>query len=198
MKVSNVKRKGSYIVGISRSKVKIKLEKKKDHLNIEVESTGAESFTWPKVEAENYTLPLWEGKQIPSNDENWKKFLKDDAYSFAESFSMKFFALNGSKYSIVYIATNMFNNELKFHSDPKIGFDFTHEFPSINKNKTYGFQLYVTNNDAVSIAKLYKDDIVRKGEFKTLQEKARKNKRNRKVIWSGAFLFLESKWFIRK
>ena len=92
----------------------------------------------------------------------------------------------------------MFNNELKFHSDPKIGFDFTHEFPSINKNKTYGFQLYVTNNDAVSIAKLYKDDIVRKGEFKTLQEKARKNKRNRKVIWSGAFLFLESKWFIRK
>lgn len=40
------------------------LEKKKDHLNIEVESTGAESFTWPKVQAENYTLPLWEGKQI--------------------------------------------------------------------------------------------------------------------------------------
>lgn len=55
-----------------------------------MESTGAESFTWPKVQAENYTLPLWEGKQIPSNDENWKKFLKDDAYSFAESFSMKF------------------------------------------------------------------------------------------------------------
>ena len=85
-----------------------------------MESTGAESFTWPKVEAENYTLPLWEGKQIPSNDENWKKFLKDDAYSFAESFSMKFFALNGSKYSIVYIATNMFNNELKFHSENRI------------------------------------------------------------------------------
>ena len=74
MKVSNVKRKGSYIVGISRSKSKNKIRKEKDHLNIEVESTGAESFTWPKVEAENYTLPLWEGKQIPSNDENWKKF----------------------------------------------------------------------------------------------------------------------------
>ena len=70
MKVSNVKRKGSYIVEYPDQKVKIKLEKKKDHLNIEVESTGAESFTWPKVEAENYILPLWEGKQIPSNDEN--------------------------------------------------------------------------------------------------------------------------------
>lgn len=55
-------------------KSKNKIRKEKDHLNIEVESTGAESFTWPKVEAENYTLPLWEGKQIPSNDENWKKF----------------------------------------------------------------------------------------------------------------------------
>ena len=71
----------------------------------------------------------------------------------------------------------MFNNELKFQSDPKIGFEFIHEFPRINKKKTYGFQLYVTNNDAVSIAKLYKDNIVRKGEFKTLQEKARKIKK---------------------
>lgn len=190
MKVSNVKKeKDRTSWEYPDQKVKIKLEKKKDHLNIEVESTGAESFTWPKVEAENYTLPLWEGKQIPSNDENWKKFLKDDAYSFAESFSMKFFALNGSKYSIVYIANNMFNNELKFHSDPKIGFDFTHEFPSINKNKTYGFQLYVTNNDAVSIAKLYKDDIVRKGEFKTLQEKARKNKEIEKLYGAAHFYF---------
>ena len=83
----------------------------------------------------------------------------------------------------------MFNNELKFHSDPKIGFDFTHEFPSINKNKTYGFQLYVTNNDAVSIAKLYKDDIARKGEFKTLQEKARKNKEIEKLYGAAHFYF---------
>ena len=39
----------------------------------------------------------------------------------------------------------------------------------------------MTNNDAVSIAKLYKDDIVRKGEFKTLQEKARKIKEIEKL-----------------
>ena len=73
MKVSNVKRKGSYIGNI-QIKSKNKIRKEKDHLNIEVESTGAESFIIRKVEAENYTLPLWEGKQIPSNDENWKKF----------------------------------------------------------------------------------------------------------------------------
>lgn len=83
----------------------------------------------------------------------------------------------------------MFNNELKFHSDPKIGFDFTHEFPSINKNKTYGFQLYVTNNDAVSIAKLYKDNIARKGEFKTLQEKARKIKKSKNFTGQLIFTF---------
>lgn len=91
MKVSNLKKNKDHTSWeYPDQKVKVNLEKKKDHLNIEVESTGAESFTWPKVQAENYTLPLWEGKQIPSNDENWKKFLKDDAYSFAESFSMKF------------------------------------------------------------------------------------------------------------
>lgn len=83
----------------------------------------------------------------------------------------------------------MFNNELKFHSDPKIGFDFIHEFPSINKNKAYGFQLYVTNNDAVSIAKLYKDNIAQKGEFKTLQEKARKIKRLKNFMVRLIFIF---------
>ena len=89
----------------------------------------------------------------------------------------------------------MFNNELKFQSDPKIGFEFIHEFPRINKKKTYGFQLYVTNNDAVSIAKLYKDNIVRKGEFKTLQEKARKIKKLKNFM-VRLILFLESKWFV--
>lgn len=78
---------------------------------------------------------------------------------------------------------------MKFHSDPKIGFDFIHEFPSINKNKTYGFQLYVTNTDAVSIAKLYKDNIMEKGEFKTLQEKARRNKEIEKLYGAAHFYF---------
>ena len=54
----------------------------------------------------------------------------------------------------------------------------------------------MTNNDAVSIAKLYKDDIVRKGEFKTLQEKARKMKIEK--LYGAAHFILESKWFIRK
>ncbi len=47
----------------------------------------------------------------------------------------------------------------------------------------------MTNNDAVSIAKLYKDDIVRKGEFKTLQEKARKNKEIEKLYGAAHFYF---------
>ena len=72
MKVSNVKEKDRTSWEYPDQKGECREEK--DYLNIEVESTGAESFTWPKVQAENYTLPLWEGKQIPSNDENWKKF----------------------------------------------------------------------------------------------------------------------------
>ncbi len=47
----------------------------------------------------------------------------------------------------------------------------------------------MTNNDAVSIAKLYKDNIVRKGEFKTLQEKARKNKEIEKLYGAAHFYF---------
>ncbi|CAM4112589.1 hypothetical protein BAMA_13655 [Bacillus manliponensis] len=183
-------------------KMKVQLEKKKNYLNIELESTGAESFTWPKVQASSYTLPLWEGKHIPSNDPHWKNFLKDETFSFAESFSMRFFALNTKEYSMVYIAENMFNNEVKFQVDPEIGFDFTHEFPSINKDKTYSFRLYVTNNNAVDIAKLYKNYIVEKDEFKTLEEKAKQNKEVEKLygaphiyLWNTQFLSTNSvKW----
>ncbi|MDM5188224.1 glycoside hydrolase [Bacillus sp. DX4.1] len=190
MKIAKVKKDDTHTSWeYPEQKVKVNLEKKKDHLNIGIESTGAESFTWPKVQAENYTLPLWEGKFIPSDDTNWKNFLKDDTYSFAESFSMKFFALNASQYSMVYVVNNMFNNELKFHSDPKIGFDFIHEFPTINKNKVYSFQLYVTDNNAVDIAKLYKSNIVEKGEFKTLQEKAKQNKQIEKLYGAAHFYF---------
>ncbi len=79
-----------------------------------------------------------------------------------------------------------------FISDRKIGFDFTHEFPSINKNKNiWIFNLYVTNNDAVSIAKLFIRMIfVRKGEFKTYKKSARKNKEIEKLYGSGGiFIF---------
>lgn len=68
LKVSNLKKDKNHTSWeyLDR-KVKVNLEKKKDHLNIELESTGAESFTWPKVQEvfkAKSALIINNGKQI--------------------------------------------------------------------------------------------------------------------------------------
>ena len=189
-KVVNVKRT-DHLVSWSYpdDKMEIKIEKKKYYLDITLKSDGAKQFEWPKVSANSYTLPLWEGKRISADDSYWKELLKDEDFSFIESFSMRFFALDKPKYSIVYIADNMFNDTIRFNTDTNIQFSFIHQFPSINKNNEYGFRLYVTDPDPTQIAQVYKNYIKEKGEFKTLEEKAKENP-NIKKLYGAPHIYL--------
>ncbi|MGG0257016.1 glycoside hydrolase [Bacillus toyonensis] len=192
-KITNLTKKDNFISwSYPDDQIDVKIEKKESYLNIKLKSTkseGTNEFTWPKVSADSYTLPLWEGKNIPNNDSDWKQFLKDQDFSFIESFSMRFFALNKSKYSIMYIADNMYNNNIHFTADSDIQFSFTHQYPSINNNKEYGFRLYVTDKNPVSMANIYKNYIKEKGEFKTLKEKAKINPNIRKLYGSPHIYF---------
>ncbi|KKZ95956.1 MULTISPECIES: glycoside hydrolase [Bacillus] len=185
--------------------IDVKIEKKESYLSIKLKSTkseGANEFTWPKVSADSYTLPLSEGKNIPRNDPNWKEYLKDQDMSFIENFSMRFFALNKSKYSIMYIADNMYNDNIHFTADSDIQFSFTHQYPSINKHKEYGFRLYLTDKNPVSMANIYKNYIKEQGEFKTLEEKAKTNPNIKKLygaphiyFWNHSGISVENiKW----
>lgn len=178
-------------------KVEVTLKKERKSLKVKIQSKGIKKFTWPKVDAESYTLPLWEGKHIPSNDRNWKEFLKEKSYSFMQSFSMRFFALNKRNYSILYVADTMFNDNVDFNVDPHISFSFTHEFPRINPDKSYGFNIYVTDKDPVSVAKTYRKYISERGEFKTLQDKSRNN-RNIKKLYGAPHIYLWNKKFLTK
>ncbi|PEA88301.1 glycoside hydrolase [Bacillus thuringiensis] len=192
-KVTNLIKKDNCISwSYPDDQIDVKIEQKESYLNIKLKSTkseGANEFTWPKVSAESYTLPLWEGKNIPSNNSDWKQFLKGQDFSFIESFSMRFFALNKPKYSIMYIANNMYNDNIHFNADSNIQFSFTHQYPSINKNKEYGFRLYITDNNPVSMANIYKNYIKETGEFKTLSEKAKKNPNIKKLYGAPHIYF---------
>ncbi|WP_099191274.1 glycoside hydrolase [Tepidibacter mesophilus] len=163
--------------------IDIELKKEKEYLSVKIKSNEVENsqFQWPTVHAKSYTIPIHEGKYIPSNNKYWKEFLNNESYTVAESFSMQFFALNKKRYSIVYVIENMFNNEITFDSKEDIKFTFKHEFPTINKNKEYGFKIYVTNKNTIDIAKTYKNYVVEKGKFKTLEEKAKMNKNIEKL-----------------
>lgn len=166
-----------------KENIDVNIQKEDNYLDINIKSNKTEenSFTWPNVGGESYTLPINEGKFIPSNDKYWKEYLDEQIYNVIESFSMQFFAVNKEKYSLTYVIKNKYNNEIEFDTKNNINFSFKHEFPSINKNKEYGFRVYVTEKDTVDIAKTYKNYIVEKGEFKSLEEKAKENKEIEKL-----------------
>ncbi len=64
-----------------------------------------------EVSADSYMLPLGEGKFIPNDDPYWREFLKDEKLTFSESFSMRFFTLNHTNYSVSYIVEKERNYE---------------------------------------------------------------------------------------
>lgn len=171
--------------------IDINIKKENNYLDVNIKSNSEQeaSFNWPKVEGESYVLPLYEGKFIPSNDKYWKEHLNESTYNVIESFSMQFFAVNKAKYSVLYIIENEFNNEIEFSSKDRINFTFKHEYPSINKNKEYGFKVYLTNKNITDLAKTYKNYIVDKDEFKTLEEKSKENKNIEKLYGAPQIYF---------
>lgn len=185
MKVTNLQQSANKISWTYPEKhIDVSIEKENNYLNVKITSTtkDANSFEFPNVSAQDYTLPMDEGKYIPSDDPMWKKFLNGYKDTTLEMFSMPFFALNNKDYTIMYIIDNPYNNNISFNNNPNIEFNINHDFPTINPNKTYGFRIYVTPNNPVEIAKTYKDYVVSKGDFKTLAQKAAENPNVNKLI----------------
>ncbi|GCD10138.1 glycoside hydrolase [Clostridium tagluense] len=185
MEVSNLKNNGDKISWSYKKKnIDVQIQKKDKYLDVSIKSSikeGENKFSWPKVTGEAYMLPLNEGKYIPKDDKVWKEYLNDNEMKTLESFSMQFFASSKKNYSLLYIIKNPYNNEVKFDTKENIKFTFNHEYPSINKNKDYGFRIYLTKNNPVDIAKTYKSFIAGQGNFKSLEDKAKDNKNIEKL-----------------
>ncbi|MGC4378349.1 glycoside hydrolase [Fictibacillus sp. Mic-4] len=102
---------------------------------------------------------------------------------------MRFLASNQKKYSVLFIADDIFNDTVTFKNNPDLELHFTHEFPSINKKKDYGFRIYLADQDPTEIAKIYRNYIIEKGEFKSLAQKAKENP-NVKKLYGAPFIYL--------
>ncbi|AOR25156.1 glycoside hydrolase [Clostridium taeniosporum] len=180
MEVSDLKNTGDSISWNYKQKdINVEIQKKDNYLDVNIKSTKKEEneFTWPKVNGEGYLLPLNQGKYIPSDDELWKEYLKENEIKGLEGLSMQFFAVNQKDYSLVYVIENPFNNDISFNTEENIELNFKHKYPSINEKREYGFRIYVTPKNPVDVAKTYKGYLVENGEFKTLEEKAKNNKK---------------------
>lgn len=179
--------------------ISVMLELHKDFLDIEIKADSLSSFTWPLVQSkiEAFTIPLHQGKYIPSQDVQWIRQMVDNSpLSGSQDLSMQFFATNIKDLALVYVIKNMFNNELHFfNNEGTLGLKFNHEFPETVKDKRYGFRIYLTANNPTAIAKTYKKYVEEAGKIITLEEKARDNPNIRKLygaahiyIWNDKFI----------
>ncbi|MBK3493534.1 hypothetical protein JFL43_01345 [Viridibacillus sp. YIM B01967] len=178
MEVSNLKDSGDNISWTYLEKeIDVDIEKTDKYVDVTIKSNkdNENMFSWPNVKGDGYMLPLNQGKYIPSDDSIWKDYLSEEKMKVIEAFSMQFFAVDKSEYSLVYIIKNPYNNEIAFNTKKDIEFTFNHEFPSINKQKEYGFRIYLTKKNSVHVAKTYKNYLVEQGDFKSMKEKAEEN-----------------------
>ncbi|MGL5616807.1 MAG: glycoside hydrolase [Sarcina sp.] len=185
MKVTNLKKTDDSISWTYPDKnINVDVTKKDNYLNVNITSTakGANSFQWANISGEDYTMPIGEGKYIPSNNADFEKYFNGYKNTTLGMLSMPFFAVNKKDYAIMYIMNNQFNNNISFNTNPDISFNVDHEFPSINPNKDFSYRIYVTPNDSTDIAKTFKNYVVENGQFTTLQQKEEKNPNVKKLV----------------
>ncbi|WP_239644691.1 glycoside hydrolase [Enterococcus crotali] len=186
-------------------KLKVKLKKENNHLAVALTSLSNEdtTFTWPKLDAKNYVLPIAEGKTIPNDQKEWLAYFKqNEELSMSEAFSMSFFTTNQESFATTFVMDNTFNSDLLTKTEPHLTLEASHNFIGFDKNKTLNYRLYVTDNDPVSIAKTYQMDRIDLGEFKTLDEKEKENPEIKKMrgaiqvyYWNSRILTTEDiKW----
>lgn len=185
MKVTNFKKTKDVTSWTYPDKnIDVSITTKDNYLDVQIKSTkqGDNTFTWANISGPNYTLPIGEGKYIPSNNADWEKYLNGYKDTTMGMFTMPFFAVNKKDYSIMYIMNNPLNNNISFKSNPDVSFNVNHDFTSVNKDKTFSYRMYVTPNNSVDIAKTFKNYVVQNGQFTTLEQKEAKNPNVKKLV----------------
>lgn len=150
---------------------------KADYLRVSITSQSAadNQFEWPSISGETYYLPIGEGKMIPKSDEGFNTYLKGKEFSAMEQLSMPFWATAVGDFAVVYVLENPYRSSLTFAEEGDTSFHLVSEYPEIDKEKEKNYRIYLTENDPLSIAKIYKSYVVEQGNFVSLQEKAAKN-----------------------
>lgn len=159
------------------------------HVTITADTKSDLTFTWPEISAGHYYLPLGEGKQIPARDQIWKDYLEGQEFSVLEQLSMPFWASTEGEYAVLFIMEQPFRTNLNFTGTPSVSFSVSHEYPAIDENRSNSYRIYLTENNPVTIAKLYKNYVEETKGFVTLEEKAGENPNIRK-LYGAPFVYL--------
>ncbi|UCG16000.1 MAG: hypothetical protein JSV19_11970 [Phycisphaerales bacterium] len=155
-------------------------------LAVDIRSDKAGEFTWPVMElgppVTALVWPYWEGRYVPLDDERWRSFLTGDEWNTLDKLCMPFWGLQCSEYSVTYIATNRFNNVIRFRfEDGNLQAAFTHTFPKSRNQWAYGFVIRLNKSmSPVEPAREFRRWVLASGKFVPMSTKARQVP---KVAW---------------
>jgi len=144
--------------------------------HIQADETG--DFTFPIIPETDSTkawiLPLFEGVYAPCGDPHWAAFLtRYGPMNTTADLTMPFAGLDCGDFTLTYIFTNPFNNQLEFQSSPgrTLQARFTHEFTRNHAVKEYGVAVQLGKSSPVAPAALYRKWLLQRGEFVSFKEK---------------------------
>lgn len=145
-----------------------------NHLRVSITADAVQdsTFAWPNISADEYYLPLGEGKRVPANDAVWQEYLHGNSFTILEQFSMPFWASSMGDFAVIYIMEDPHRSQINFTESGNIAFDVSYEYPQISENRTKSFRIYVTENDPVAVAKVYRSYVMETGNFVTLEQKS--------------------------
>lgn len=171
--------------------IQVQLIPQENYLEVQITQTGSgdASFVWPSITAEQYYLPLGEGKRVPADDSAWINYLDQQQVSVMEQFSMPFWISENDGYCVLFIMENPYRTQMEFSAQPDLSFFVSHEYPEIDTDKTNSYRIYVTENDPVNCAKIYRNYVKEKGRFMTLEQKAEQNS-NIEKLYGAPFIYL--------
>ena len=106
-----------------------------------------------------------------------------------EQFSMPFWISSAGDHAVLFIMEDPFHTKVGYRQNPDLVFSLNHEFPAIDTDRTKRFRIYLTDNDPVSGAKLYRKYVKENGQFVTLEQKAESNPMIRK-LYGAPFIYL--------
>lgn len=182
---------GSVSFRYPAEQIKVTLRQEKAYLSVEItsEKEGDNTFSWPEISADQYYMPFGEGKRIPSDSPEWKEYLNNQQFAVIEQLSMPFWISQSKDHCILFIMENPDQTQMSFLAEDDITFSVSREYPEIDENKTGRYRIYITDNNPVSAAKLYRSYVKEKGSFVTLEEKAVQNP-NIKKLYGAPFIYL--------
>lgn len=177
--------------------ISVSVKPVEDYLSVSItaENESDQTFTWPVISAESYYFPLGEGKRIPADDKTWMDYLKEQEFAVLEHLSMPFWAAEYGDQAVMFIIEHPYRTNLNFETDAGISFAVSHEYPAIGETRTNRFRIYLTDNNPVSIARIYKNYVEETQGFVTLEQKASQNPEIRK-LYGAPFIYLWGEFII--